>query len=324
MANANLVAAIGQPIDTTSHHATQHKDNRIPSQQPRPHSSPVSSTSSPYLPLVWRSLQSQGISTTASDIIVRAWRQGTIKQYKPHLCKWESYCHKRKIDPLRATAAEGTNFLADLFQSGAGYSTINAARSALSYMKGHPLVSRLLKGVFELRPALPKYQSIWDISVVLNLLGSWQIPNISLKYLSLKLTMLLAFTTGQRVQTLQTLDINNMTLRVNECVFVINSVLKTTKPGKHLSSIQIQALVDNKNLCPVEHLKLCMDKTSAIRGLHTQLLLSYQKPHRPVSTDTIPRWIKVVLTEAGINTAIFSAHSTRAASTSAAYRDKYR
>ena len=131
--------------------------------------------------------------------------------------------------------------------------------------------------------------------------------------------MLLALTKSQRVQTLQTLDINNMTLRVNECVFVIDSVLKTTKPGKHLSSIQIQALVDNKNLCPVEHLKLYMDKTSAIRGSHTQLLLSYQKPHRPVSTDTIARWIKVVLTEAGINTAVFSAHSTRAASTSAAY-----
>ena len=182
LANANLVAAIGQPVDTTSHQATQHKDNRIPSQQPHPHSSPVFSTSSPYLPLVRRSLQSQGISTTASDIIVRAWRQGTIKQYKPHLCKWESYCHKRKIDPLPATAAEGMNFLAGLFQSGAGYSTINAARSALSSILllpgnlkfgSHPLVSRLLKGVFELRPALPKHQSIWDISVVLNLLGSW-------------------------------------------------------------------------------------------------------------------------------------------------------
>ena len=62
-----------------------------------------------------------------------------------------------------------------------------------------------------------------------------------------------------------------------------------------------------------------MDKSSVIRGLHTQLLLSNQKPHRPVLSDTIARWIKVVLTEASINTSVFSAHSTRAASTSAAY-----
>ena len=155
--------------------------------------------------------------------------------------------------------------------------------------------------------------------MVLNLLGSWPIQNISLKHLSLKLTMLLALTTSQRVQTLQVLNISNMTMRVNECVFVIDSVLKTTKPGKHLTNIRIQALLDNRNLCPLEHLKQYLDKTSTIRGLHTQLLLSYQKPHRPVSTDTIARWIKLVLTEAGIDTTVFSAHSTRAASTSAAH-----
>ena len=44
--------------------------------------------------------------------------------------------------------------------------------------------------------------------------------------------MLLALTTSQRVQTLQVLSISNMTVRVNEtneCAFVIDSVLKTTK-----------------------------------------------------------------------------------------------
>ena len=170
------------------------------------------------------------------------------------------------------------NFLAELFESGVGYSAINTARSALSSILilpdnttfgSHPLASRLLKGVFELRPALPKYQSIWGITVVLNLLGSWNIQNISLKHLTLKLTMLLALTTSQRVQTLQVLNISNMTMRVNECVFVIDSVLKTTKAGKHLTNIRIQALVDNKNLCPVEHLKQYLDKTSTFCGLHS-------------------------------------------------------
>ena len=64
-----------------------------------------------------------------------------------------------------------------------------------------------------------------------------------------------------------------MTLRVNECVFVIDSVLKTTKPGNHLTNIQAHALADNKNLCPVEHLKQYLDKLFldryVIRGLHT-------------------------------------------------------
>ena len=49
-----------------------------------------------------------------------------------------------------------------------------------------------------------------------------------------------------------------------------------------------------------------------------QLLVSIQKPHKPVSTHTISRWLKTVLEKAGIDTSVFKAHSTRAASTSAA------
>ena len=64
-----------------------------------------------------------------------------------------------------------------------------------------------------------------------------------------------------------------MTLRVNQCVFVIDSVLRTAKPGKHLTNIHIHALADNKNLCPVEHLTQYLDKSSVIRALHTRLLL---------------------------------------------------
>ena len=50
-----------------------------------------------------------------------------------------------------------------------------------------------------------------------------------------------------------------------------------------------------------------------------QLLLSFQKPFKPVSKDTIFHWIKHVLKDAGIDTTKFAAaHSTRAAATSAA------
>ena len=84
-----------------------------------------------------------------------------------------TYCRQRKIDPLRAAVADGLNFLASLFQSGSSYSAlvpyVNTARSALSSILSmqdntkfvsHPLVSRLLKGVFEHRPSLPKYDVI--------------------------------------------------------------------------------------------------------------------------------------------------------------------
>ena len=42
------------------------------------------------------------------------------------------------------------------------------------------------------------------------------------------------------------------------------------------------------------------------------------KPHKPVSSATIARWLREVLRLAGIDVSIFSAHSVRGASTSAA------
>ena len=46
--------------------------------------------------------------------------------------------------------------------------------------------------------------------------------------------------------------------------------------------------------------------------------MSYHKPHNPVSTATIGRWLKEVLKRAGVDIQKFSAHSTRSASVSAA------
>ena len=47
-------------------------------------------------------------------------------------------------------------------------------------------------------------------------------------------------------------------------------------------------------------------------------MLSFVKSHGPVSTPTISRWIMMVLILPGIDTNIFTGHSTRAASSSKA------
>ena len=63
-----------------------------------------------------------------------------------------------------------------------------------------------------------------------------------------------------------------------------------------------------------------MTRTKFVRETHSysQLLLSYVKPHSPVSRDTISRWVKFVLQSSGIDVNIFKPHSTRSASTSKA------
>ena len=59
-----------------------------------------------------------------------------------------------------------------------------------------------------------------------------------------------------------------------------------------------------------------MQRTKQLREEHSQLLISYVKPFKPVSKDTISRWVKQVLESAGIEIIKYSADSSRAASAS--------
>jgi len=49
-----------------------------------------------------------------------------------------------------------------------------------------------------------------------------------------------------------------------------------------------------------------------------KLLLSYEKPHNPISSSSVSRWIVAMLELAGIDTDTFKSHSVRSASATAA------
>uniref|UniRef100_A0A1X7VGJ5 Tyr recombinase domain-containing protein n=1 Tax=Amphimedon queenslandica TaxID=400682 RepID=A0A1X7VGJ5_AMPQE len=76
--------------------------------------------------------------------------------------------------------------------------------------------------------------------------------------------------------------------------------------------------IENERLCPVKSLTLYIEKTRQLRGNNDQLFISFIKPHHPVTSSTIARWLKLVMESAGIDTSVFKAHSVRSASTSAA------
>ena len=127
--------------------------------------------------------------------------------------------------------------------TGIGYSALNTALCALSTVISikenstfgqHPLVCRFIKGIFESRPSLPRYQETWDVTVVLDYLTKLGPPgNLRLKDLTLKVVMLMALLSGQGRQTLHMLCVDSMQMSSTKCVFVINSLLKTSRPGKH-------------------------------------------------------------------------------------------
>jgi hypothetical protein len=60
----------------------------------------------------------------------------------------------------------------------------------------HPLVNRLLKGVYNQRPPQPRYSATWDVDVVTKHLGSNE--SLSLKHISQKLVVLMALVKASR------------------------------------------------------------------------------------------------------------------------------
>lgn len=92
------------------------------------------------------------------------------ERYFRYLClslaKWASWCSEREINPIRADISATLEFLAFEFQSRKAYRTLNVYRLATSMthpridstrVGEHPLVTQLLKGIFNSRPPLPRY-----------------------------------------------------------------------------------------------------------------------------------------------------------------------
>ena len=137
---------------------------------------------------------------------------------------------------------------------------------------------------------------------------------LSLKFLSLKLVMLVALVSGQRVQTLSLLDLSFTQYSVyDSIVFVIADMTKTSLPGKSASQIVLSEYGQDKRFCVVSCLIAYLLKTLEFRT-SSKLFLGLQKPHKAVGSQTLSRWPKATLHLFGVRIDIFSGHSTRAAS----------
>lgn len=281
-----------------------------------------------YLFTVQQQLASLGFTERSIKVITASWREGTTAQYQSHLKKWIEFCKEKKCSVISPGLPLVLDFLTMLHENGLSYSSVNTARSMLSSILqldinssipvGQlPIVKRFMKGIYELRPSLPRYTATWDLSTVLNYFRKRvSVSELSLKELTLKLTFLLALLSGQRCQTIKFLSIESMELSDLKCTFVITEKVKQSRVGIHLKPVEFLPYPEDEKLCVIKHLQEYIKRTKVIRKDCQQLLLSHVKPHGPASKDTISRWCKNVLKSAGIDVSKFSAHSTRSASTS--------
>ena len=209
----------------------------------------------------------------------------------------------------------GIEFLTEYFKTGVGYSSVNSARSALSSVikpvcyvpfGKSSLVCRLLKGIFNIRPASPRYVTTWDVTKVFTFIKSKPaLTNCDLKTLSHRLAIILCLTTGQRDQTIKCLNLDYITISSDKVLLFMPETLKTTRPGHHLPPIELKTFKDSE-LCVVTHLKQYIKITVPFRNTNTNhFLLSFVQPHKPVSVTTLSRWCVTVMKESGINVNIF-------------------
>jgi len=270
---------------------------------------------------VRNTLRAQGISGDAANIIVSSWKTGTQKQYDTIFTKWRRFCGEREITHTESNLATILDFLLEQFKTGIGASSIGTHRSALSvylpHIDGfavgeHPTVKRFVKGISNLRPALPRYVETWDSDQVINFIRNME--DETLRNLTLKVVMLLALITSQRAQTLSLFRISQLVIRKDSCTFRILQALKNKPPGEE---INILAFPTDIRICPVNMIQKYVEKTKDLRS-DDIFFVSVVKPHKAVHVDTIRRWILLVLHQAGIDTKKFKAHSTRSAAASKA------
>lgn len=231
---------------------------------------------------------------------------------------------------MQAGPKEVLEFLQHIFtvKQSFSYGSFNTYRSALSLILPFevgkdPQIRRFLKGIFRLRPPQRKYHSTWDPAILLKHFERLP-PNeeLTLQTLSGKLATLLVLITAQRLQTLARIRVEKIHITAEAIQIFVEDHLKTTSPKGFQPCLIIPFFKENTSLCAASVLLHYIERTSPFRS-HTQdfLFLTTRKPHLTASTQTISKWVKRTLSDAGIDTRIFSGYSAKHAGASAACRN---
>ena len=156
--------------------------------------------------------------------------------------------------------------------------------------------------------------------MVLRYIEDWgPSASLSLKLLTLKLVMLMALIRPSRSADLASLQRDRWYYKPEGVVFLPAALAKQSSQGRTLREFFFPSFPENDTLCPVETLRHYERSTAALQPKDTnKLYVAIRKPHQPVASCTIARWLKEILRLAGIDVSIFSGHSVRGASTSAA------
>jgi len=206
---------------------------------------------------------------------------------------------------------------------------LNTARSSLSslillpqggHFGSHPDVKIYMQGALNQLPPKPRYTSTWDVEVVLEFLKTWSpATKIPIDKLSMKLVMLILLVSGQRPQIIKALKVDSMQVSPSSYKFVVaNKDIKQGRSGYKPGEVLLKSYPADKRLCVHNYMTVYLERTLDVRGKTQELVLTTKKPIKAASTDSVARWVKTVMHQAGIDVSVYTAGSVRSASSSKA------
>ena len=164
-----------------------------------------------------------------------------------------------------------------------------------------------MKGVYESRPVQCRYSAVWDVKDILDMFRNWNANDkLSLKDLSLKTVTLMALVSAERVQSLHSLNTVNMVQHDKSITFPLG-IIKQSRPSVKSKVIELHEYPKDEKLCVVKTINCYIDRTAHLRGDETKLFITHAKPYHAASADTLQRWIKSCMSQANVNTDMFSA-----------------
>ena len=170
-----------------------------------------------------------------------------------------------------------------------------------------------------MKPPTPRLSSTWDVKCLLEFLATLDPPaDLTVKILSFKLAALLALTSSARAHELIKLDLDFVSIKGDSWEFSLAEHTRVSRPGHPARKIYLPAFPDNPRICVVKTLQEYRSRTET-RRQSSRLLISFVRPFKPISSQTMSRWLRKAMQLAGID-CHFTGHSTRSASTSAATR----
>lgn len=276
--------------------------------------------------LVRKAYELRGTPQAALDIMIASVTDSSFKQYEGCFKKWWKFCAKNNINPFTMSIPHTLTFLTQLFNGNLSAATINCYRSAVSMLVGREVarddrVVRFFQGLNNLRPSDPKYEITWDPKIVLDYLSSLPLnKKLTTQDLSRKLITLLALVTGHRLQTFSLIEVDNIENKTDAIHIKIPKRIKTSGRNRKQHVLILPFYSDNEKICAATTLKSYVKRTQNRRGETKFLFLTTKKPFKAATAATLGHWIKYVLAKSGLDTNMFTAHSTRHASTSAAKR----